>query len=115
MQFRGLPHYGSTTLGEITMTELERCFIGHVCEIASTDLAVEQLRSENERWAPALLAQGRKCLEEWLASVESWPLSGSPAGLSETPRPIVSPSPISEMVSLLVPPDARIAYLTSND
>jgi GMP synthase (glutamine-hydrolysing) len=55
---------------EVTMTELERWFIGHACEIASTDLAVEQLRSESERWAPALLAQGRKCLEEWLDSVE---------------------------------------------
>ena len=57
---------------EVTMTELERWFIGHACEIGSTaDVNVEQLRSESMRWTPVLVRQGHKFLEEWLDLVES--------------------------------------------
>ncbi len=57
---------------EVTLMQLERWFIGHACEIASTaDTAVEQLRSESAHWTPALATQGRKCLEEWLDLAEA--------------------------------------------
>jgi GMP synthase (glutamine-hydrolysing) len=57
---------------EVTMKQLERWFIGHACEIGSTaDAAVEKLRSDTAYWTPALMAQGRKCLEEWLDLAEA--------------------------------------------
>jgi len=69
--------WGRATIGfqfhaEVTMTELERWFIGHACEIGSTaNVDVGRLRSESIRRTPVLSRQARKWLEEWLDSVES--------------------------------------------
>jgi GMP synthase (glutamine-hydrolysing) len=49
---------------------LERWFVGHALEIATTPgVSVESLRADTRACSPALERAGRACFEEWLASV----------------------------------------------
>lgn len=63
---------GATGLGlqfhpEVTAAGLERWFIGHACEIASTPgVTVPGLRAATAAHAGALERQGRRFLESWL-------------------------------------------------
>ncbi len=55
---------------EVTAAGLERWFIGHTLEIATTpDISVGQLRDATRRFAPALERQGPEFLRRWLARV----------------------------------------------
>lgn len=55
---------------EVSERALERWFVGHALEIATTPgLAVESLRRDTHASAPALLRAGRTCFAEWLGSV----------------------------------------------
>jgi len=55
---------------ETTLPGLERWFIGHACEIASTPgLDVPALRAETARHAPEAEARGQCCLNAWLDQV----------------------------------------------
>lgn len=50
---------------------LERWFIGHTLEIATTPgVSVAQLRADTARHSETLRAQGRRCFSEWLEAVE---------------------------------------------
>jgi len=49
----------------------EQWLIGHACEIAGAKVSVAALRSDTARYAPRLIAQARKCFEEWLKLVDS--------------------------------------------
>jgi len=52
---------------ETTASGLERWFIGHACEIASTPgLDVPTLRAETARYALEAEARGQQCLHAWL-------------------------------------------------
>jgi GMP synthase (glutamine-hydrolysing) len=52
---------------EVAAPGLERWYIGHACELASTPgLSVPVLRTEAEHWAPFLEARAARCLESWL-------------------------------------------------
>ena len=49
---------------------LERWFVGHALEIATTpDVSVEALRADTQRCSPGLERAGRACFEEWLGEV----------------------------------------------
>ncbi len=55
---------------EVTSTGLERWFIGHALEIASTEgVGVAKLRADTARWADILECQSHKCLEQWLSEL----------------------------------------------
>ena len=55
---------------EATAAKLERWFIGHACEIASTPgVSVPALRLDSARYASGLELAARACLDEWLKSV----------------------------------------------
>jgi GMP synthase (glutamine-hydrolysing) len=55
---------------EVTVTGMERWFIGHANEIGSTpEISVEQLRRDTALWGPRLEQEGRAFFEEWLKSV----------------------------------------------
>ena len=55
---------------EVSGRELERWFVGHTLEIATTPgLSVEALRRDTGDCTPALLRAGRACFAEWLGSV----------------------------------------------
>ena len=55
---------------EVSARGLERWFVGHTLEIATTPgLSVESLRRDTREWGPALERAGRACFEEWLGSV----------------------------------------------
>ncbi|MCY4488690.1 MAG: glutamine amidotransferase [Deltaproteobacteria bacterium] len=55
---------------EVTAAGLERWFIGHTLEIATTpDISVAQLRDATRRFAPALERQGPAFLRRWLGRV----------------------------------------------
>lgn len=55
---------------EVTVAGMERWFIGHTCEIGITPgIDVPQLRSDTERYGPALERQGRLFFAEWLQQV----------------------------------------------
>jgi len=57
---------------EATARALERWFIGHACEIAtSKGMSVPQLREDTRRWAPLLESYGPCCFEEWLRHIAS--------------------------------------------
>jgi GMP synthase (glutamine-hydrolysing) len=64
--------WGGTALGlqfhiEVTATGLERWFIGHTGEIASTPgLSVAALRADSAIHAPALARRGREFIGDWL-------------------------------------------------
>ncbi len=52
---------------EVSAAGLERWYIGHACEIASTPgLSVPVLRGESEHWAPALAPLAARVIETWL-------------------------------------------------
>jgi GMP synthase (glutamine-hydrolysing) len=52
---------------EVEAPALERWYIGHACEIATTPgLAVPVLRSESEHWGKTLAPRAARCLETWL-------------------------------------------------
>jgi GMP synthase (glutamine-hydrolysing) len=52
---------------EVTLEGLERWYIGHACEIASTPgVKVDALRAAAARFAPTLIHCGRKFLIQWL-------------------------------------------------
>lgn len=56
--------------GEVTAAGLERWFIGHACEIASTPgVTVPDLRAQTARHAAAVAKAGAACFEDWLLSV----------------------------------------------
>ena len=55
---------------EATAAKLERWFIGHACEIASTPgVSVPALRLDSARYAGGLELAARACLDEWLKSL----------------------------------------------
>lgn len=57
---------------EVTPTGLERWFIGHACELATTKtVSVKQLREETSIWGPRLHTQGVLCFEQWLQEIEA--------------------------------------------
>jgi GMP synthase (glutamine-hydrolysing) len=52
---------------EATAAGLERWYIGHACEVATTPgLSVPVLRAEARHWAPLLAPRAAQCLEAWL-------------------------------------------------
>ncbi|MGF1614829.1 MAG: glutamine amidotransferase [Gammaproteobacteria bacterium] len=56
---------------EVTASGLERWFIGHALEIATTEgVSVSQLRSDTARWADILECQARKCIDQWLSGLD---------------------------------------------
>lgn len=69
--------WGNNCLGlqfhpEVTAKGLERWFIGHACEIASTNgLTVSQLRAETRLYAPALESMASFFWNEWFDSLNS--------------------------------------------
>jgi len=63
--------WGAAALGfqfhpEATAAGLERWFLGHACEIASSRLSVSALRADTASYASRLENQARKCFSEWL-------------------------------------------------
>lgn len=49
---------------------LERWFIGHALEIATTaGISVQTLRADTARWSPRLAECGRRCFADWLGAV----------------------------------------------
>lgn len=55
---------------EVTASGLERWFIGHALEIATTPgMSVARLRADTAGWAATLESQGRLCLDDWLAGL----------------------------------------------
>ena len=57
---------------EATTKGLERWFIGHACEVASTQgVTVTQLRRDRARYGPALEGVGGQCFDLWLREVAS--------------------------------------------
>ncbi|MBD2666569.1 class I Glutamine amidotransferase domain containing protein [Richelia sinica FACHB-800] len=57
---------------EVTVSGLERWFIGHACEINATPgISVKQLRQDTANYAPKLETQAIKFWRAWLASVDS--------------------------------------------
>lgn len=58
---------------EVTAAGLERWFIGHACEIATTEgVSVSRLRAEAVRHGAALEQHGAECLARWLADLKAW-------------------------------------------
>lgn len=58
--------------GEVTASGLERWFIGHACEIASTPgVTVPDLRAETARHAAAVAKAGTACFDEWLSRLSA--------------------------------------------
>jgi GMP synthase (glutamine-hydrolysing) len=51
---------------EATAAGLERWFLGHACEIASSRLSINALRADTARYGSRLENQARKCFSEWL-------------------------------------------------
>ena len=55
---------------EATAAGLERWFIGHTLEIATTPgVSLAKLRADTARFAPSLEARGAACLERWLKTI----------------------------------------------
>ncbi len=56
---------------EVRKPSLERWYIGHACEIAATtNVSVDRLRTEAERYAPSLQTQAAKLWEAWLSAFD---------------------------------------------
>lgn len=56
---------------EVVGNDLEKWFVGHTVEIATTkSLHVPGLRADTKRYAAALERQGRACFSEWLDSLK---------------------------------------------
>lgn len=68
--------FGRRALGlqfhaEVTTNGLERWFIGHALEIATTEgVSVAQLRADTARWGDLLEANSQRCFEHWLHEIE---------------------------------------------
>jgi len=68
--------WGKNTLAfqchpEVLGVDLEKWFVGHAVEIATTQGAhVKTLRADTQRYAPALARQARLCFGEWLDSLD---------------------------------------------
>jgi GMP synthase (glutamine-hydrolysing) len=54
---------------EVTASGLERWYVGHACELRHAGIAVERLRSDAQRYAPALQEAAARFWSLWLDSV----------------------------------------------
>jgi len=54
---------------EVTATGLERWYVGHACELRHAGIAVEGLRSDAQRYAPALQEAAARFWSLWLDSI----------------------------------------------
>ena len=86
---------------EVTRQGLERWFIGHTLEIATTPgISVAQLRSETAKWSATFEERGTAFLKKWLeeqASSEEKPSSFTPHSSS---RPALNTEDIAYMSAL---------------
>ncbi|HBR96341.1 MAG TPA: glutamine amidotransferase [Gammaproteobacteria bacterium] len=54
---------------EVDATRIEAWLVGHACELAKHGIDVPALRQQSAAFGPALTAQGRRCIEDWLKAV----------------------------------------------